>query len=166
MYVKDSDCFVTVQFLENTPPVLSPGQLCEDHATKKIPWQKSDGLAEKPATWRKICFELKGDLGENRATFFSPSELWCLPTPPSIKPEESVVDSAEQEGTGNFAGRFTCSIFVENFAVREETGKKTNTRIDSTHSSSRAQLFTLGQGVLAENAPVIKYHAPKISVTS
>ena len=31
MYVKDLDLVVTVQRLEKTPPVLSLGQLCEDH---------------------------------------------------------------------------------------------------------------------------------------
>ena len=30
--VKDLDFFVTVQLLEDTPPVLSHGQPCEDHA--------------------------------------------------------------------------------------------------------------------------------------
>ena len=47
----------------------------------------------------KNFFELKGDQGEDRATFVSLSELWCILAPPSIKPEESdfVVDSAEQE---------------------------------------------------------------------
>ena len=31
MCVKDLDLFVTVQLFEDTPPVLSLGQLCEDH---------------------------------------------------------------------------------------------------------------------------------------
>ena len=31
VYVTDLDVFVTVQLLEMTPPVLSPGQLCADH---------------------------------------------------------------------------------------------------------------------------------------
>ena len=31
VYVKDLGLFVTVQLLEDTPPVLSLGQLCEDH---------------------------------------------------------------------------------------------------------------------------------------
>ena len=31
MYVKDVDQFVTVQLLQDTPPVLSLGQLFEDH---------------------------------------------------------------------------------------------------------------------------------------
>ena len=32
VYVKDLDLFVTVQLLEDTPPDLSLGQVCEDHA--------------------------------------------------------------------------------------------------------------------------------------
>ena len=31
MYVNDSDLFETVQVLEDTPPVLSLGKLCEAH---------------------------------------------------------------------------------------------------------------------------------------
>ena len=31
VYVCDFDLFVTVQLLEDTPPVLSFGKLCEDH---------------------------------------------------------------------------------------------------------------------------------------
>ena len=32
-YVRDLGLFVTVRFLEDTPPVLSLGQLCEDHGS-------------------------------------------------------------------------------------------------------------------------------------
>ena len=31
VYVKDFDLLGTVQLLEDAPPVLLPGQLCEDH---------------------------------------------------------------------------------------------------------------------------------------
>ena len=31
VYVKDLDLIVTVMLLEETPAVLSPGKLCEDH---------------------------------------------------------------------------------------------------------------------------------------
>ena len=43
---------------------------------------------------RKL-YKIKGDMDENRATFFSLSKIWCLPAPSSIKPEERkfVVDS-------------------------------------------------------------------------
>ena len=33
VFVHDLAQFVTVQLLEDTPPVLSPGKLCEDHGT-------------------------------------------------------------------------------------------------------------------------------------
>ena len=49
------------------------------------------------AAWdlSKNVHKLRGNLDENRATFFSPSEVWCLPTPSTIKPQRSefVVDS-------------------------------------------------------------------------
>ena len=49
VHVKDLDLFVTVQLLEDTPPVLPLGQLCEDHGVflraevgqKTTPYQKS-----------------------------------------------------------------------------------------------------------------------------
>ena len=31
MYIKDVDLFVAVQLLEDTPPVLSLGEPCQDH---------------------------------------------------------------------------------------------------------------------------------------
>ena len=43
----------------------------------------------------KKLYKLRGDMDQNRATFFSPSEFWRFPAPSSIKPEERefVVDS-------------------------------------------------------------------------
>ena len=39
----------------------------------------------------KKLYKLEGDLDANRATFFFPSEVWCLPAPSSSKPEEKRV---------------------------------------------------------------------------
>ena len=36
MYAKDVDFFVTVQVLDDTRPILSHGQLCEDHGDSSI----------------------------------------------------------------------------------------------------------------------------------
>ena len=36
MCVKDVDLFVTVQLFEDTPPVLSLGELCEDHGCSYV----------------------------------------------------------------------------------------------------------------------------------
>ena len=43
---------------------------------------------------KQVC-KNRGNLDENRATFFSPSEDWCLPASSTFKPEERefVVDS-------------------------------------------------------------------------
>ena len=45
--------------------------------------------------WAKDVCKLKGSLDQNRATFFSPSHMWCLHAPSSSTPEETefVVDS-------------------------------------------------------------------------
>ena len=55
-----------------------------------------DRSQEEPreAAWKSAKSILKLKM-KNKAAFFSPSEKWCLPAPPSIKPEERefVVDS-------------------------------------------------------------------------
>ena len=42
-----------------------------------------------PEAWNlaKQFYKLTGDLDQTRATFFPPSEVWCLPAPSSIKPK-------------------------------------------------------------------------------
>ena len=46
VYVHDRGLFVTEQFLEDTPAVLSLGKLCEEHGCAKRSWA--------PKKWR-IC---------------------------------------------------------------------------------------------------------------
>ena len=64
-------------------------------ALKKIPWQKSDGLAEQHGHLAKSVYKIRGNLDQHRATFFSLSEVWYLLTPSTIKPEQRqfVMDS-------------------------------------------------------------------------
>ena len=78
-------------FLMSAVPSLQKSRI----ESKKIPWQKSDGLAEKHGAWQESCTKIERNLDQNRAPFFSPSEVWCLPSPSSIKQEERefVVDS-------------------------------------------------------------------------
>ena len=63
----------------------------EDRSLEETEWQEQGA---REAAWKpaKSVFKLKE---HERATFFSPSENWCLPAPSTLKPEESefVVDS-------------------------------------------------------------------------
>ena len=56
----------------------------EDRSQEGTEWQEQ-GASE--AAWKlaKNVFKLKE---HERATFFSPSENWCLPAPSTLKPEE------------------------------------------------------------------------------
>ena len=49
------------------------------------------------AAWdlAKFCSKIRGNLDQIRATFFSPSKVWCVPTPSTVKVKERefVVDS-------------------------------------------------------------------------
>ena len=53
---------------------------------------QSDVPAKHRGSWPKISSKLKE---KNKAAFSSPSQNWCLPAPPNLKPEERelVVDS-------------------------------------------------------------------------
>ena len=53
---------------------------------------KSDAPAETRGDWRRVSISSKK---EEEATFFSPTEVWCVPAPSETKPEEIefVVDS-------------------------------------------------------------------------
>ena len=63
----------------------------EDRSQEETEWQ---GRCAREAAWKlaKNVLKLKE---QERATFFSPSENWCLPAPSALKPEkrEFVVDS-------------------------------------------------------------------------
>ena len=63
----------------------------EDRSQEETEWQEQGA---REAAWKlaKSVLKLKE---QERATFFSPSENWCLPAPSTLKPEERefVVDS-------------------------------------------------------------------------
>ena len=67
VYVKESDLFVTVKLLEDTPAVLSLGKLCEDHGYS---YERTSG--QKPQLlkrWRTKKME-HGELRTNRCPCF------------------------------------------------------------------------------------------------
>ena len=63
----------------------------EDRSQEETEWQEQGA---REAAWKLAKSVLKLE-EKNRATFFSPSENWCLPAPSILKPEERefVVDS-------------------------------------------------------------------------
>ena len=63
----------------------------EDRSQEETEWQEQ-GAREAAGKLAKNVLKLKE---QERATFFSPSENWCLPAPSNLKPEERefVVDS-------------------------------------------------------------------------
>ena len=63
----------------------------EDRSQEETEWQER---CARDAAWR-LAKVLKKKKEENKATFFSPSDNWCLPAPSTLKPEERefVVDT-------------------------------------------------------------------------
>ena len=82
--------------IQPTHPHERSFSLCKNYRreTRKIPRQKSDGLAEKPGNWHELCVKKRPGSKQSHIPLTSGS-LVCLPAPSPIKPEkgEFVVDS-------------------------------------------------------------------------
>ena len=68
-----------------------PPQIEPDRSQEETEWQER---CAREAAWKLAKNFLKFK-EHQRATFFSPSENWCLPAPSTLKPEEReiVIDS-------------------------------------------------------------------------
>ena len=87
---------------DQNPPL---GYICPSHPHQRNPNAPKFGdRSQEETEWQERCArEAAWKLAKNvfklkehqRATFFSPSENWCLPAPPTLEPEERgfVVDS-------------------------------------------------------------------------
>ena len=88
---------------ENKGPSLGQIQVKVPHQRRPYSLKFEDRSQEETERGGAMCPRRRGEIGQkylklkekDKATFLSPTNIWCLPAPPVIKPEEreSVVDS-------------------------------------------------------------------------
>ena len=90
VYVKELDMFMKVKIFEDTPAVFSFGKFCEDHGYS-YEWTNGQTPCFIKNSRRRRRVENGQEYPEaqrkDEATFFSISEVRCLPAPFAIKPE-------------------------------------------------------------------------------
>ena len=112
--VKESDLFVTVMLLEETPAVLSLGKLCEDH-----------GYTYYWASGQKSHLTKKGKRNDCNISNYVPFEVPGLSTSSSTTPTPTSSSSSSQDSV------FDVNRYTENPVPERSTSEELREKPDA-----------------------------------
>ena len=115
-FVKELDKFLTMKVLENTPAVLSPGKLCDEH-----------GYSYEWITFQKPHLIKNGiRIQCNTENFFpivvpglSTSFSWSLPSSTSMTPSRQEIDHPTSSSSSSTSPTMTSTVSSESVARQE-----------------------------------------------